>query len=355
MATLSYTNVTGGFQIPANVQFFYDRNLLENAKEEAFWGKFGTNKVLKKKNGKDIKFSMYKHIPVAKDVNGNLTDTLAEGAGAVNAKVLSKVTISATMVRFGSYIPYSDEVDLYHEDPVITIATDELGQHAGLTVDTYYGQVFSGGSNVIYADATLGVAGTTSNDIAPADIINVTALNKVGKTLRMALAKKFTSRIGTANKYGSEPLRPAYYMAVHPDVRDDLESLTGYVPAEKYASFAQLAPNEVGSRKELRFLETTRLETFTNANATPTVVYKNIAFGKDVFGIVGIEGKKKLRTIIKPTSSGGADNPYNTKGSIAWVADTSALILNQYGVVRLETAATENTTVAGSNPNVYGA
>jgi len=355
MATLSYTNVTGGFQVPANVQFYYDRNLLENAKEQLFWGKFGTNKVLRKKNGKEIRFSMYKHIPVALDASGNLTDVLAEGAGAVNAKQIEKITISATMVRFGAHATYSDEVDLYHEDPVITILTDELGQHAGLTVDTYYGQVFSGGSNVVYADASTGVGGSTSDDIAPGDIVNDKALNKVGKALRMSLAKKFTSRIGTANKYGSEPLRPAYYMGVHPDVRDDLENVPGYVSAEKYASFAQLAPNEVGARKELRFLETTRIETLTNANATPTVVYKNIAFGKDAFGIVNISGKKKIRTIIKPTSAGGAENPYNTKGSVAWVADTSALILNQYYVCRLECAATENTTVAGSNPNVYGA
>jgi len=348
MAFASYSAVTGGFQIPANVQFYYDRNLLENAKEKLFWGKFGTNKVLQRKNGKEIRFSMYKHIPVALDASGNLTDTLAEGAGAVNAKQVTKITVSATMVRFGSYIPYSDEVDLFHEDPVITIITDELGAHAGLTVDTYYGQVFSGGSNVVYT------AGTTTDGIAPANIIDVASLNKTGKALRMALAEKFTSRMGTANKYGSEPLRPSYYMAVHPDVRDDLENVAGYVPAEKYASFTQLAPQEVGARKELRFLETTRVETVLNANSTPTIVYKNIAFGKDAFGIVNLSGKKRIRTIVKPTSAGGAENPYNTKGSIAWVADTSALILNQYFVCRLECAATENTTVAGTNPNIYG-
>ena len=350
---LGYTTQVGSFTVPANVQFFYDRNLLENAKEEEFWGKWGTNKVLQKKNGKEIKFSMYKHIPVAVDTSGNLTDVLAEGAGAVNGKQIEKITVSATMKRFGAFVPYSDEVDFYHEDPIITIATDELGMHAGLTVDTYYGMVFSAGSNVLYCDNASGVAGTSSDDVDVDDIINITALNKAGKTLRMALAKKFTSRVGTGNKYGSEPIRPAFYMTVHPDVRDDLESLDGYIPAENYASFAQLNKDEVGARKEFRFLESTRVQTVTNA--TSIVVYKNIAFGKDAFGIVDLSGKKRLRTIVKPVTSGGAENPYNTKGSIAWVADTSALILNQYHVLRVECAATDNTTVAGANPNVYGA
>jgi len=350
---MSYSAVDGGFQVPANVQFYYDRNLLDNAKEEEFWGKYGTNKVLQRKNGKEIRFSMYKHIPVAVDSNGNLTDVLAEGAGAVNGKKIEKITVNADMKRFGAFIPYSDEVDLYHEDPLITIMTDELGQHAGLTVDTYYGMVFSNGSNVIYADSDSGVAGSSSDDIDADDIINKTALDKTSKALRMALAKTFTSRVGTTQKYGSEPIRPAFYMAVHPDVRDDLENIDGYVPAEKYASFVNLNKNEVGSRKELRFLETTRALTKTNANGV--IVYQSVAFGKDAFGIVNISGKKRIRTIIKPVSSGGAENPYNTKGSVAWVADTSAVILNQYHVVRVESAATENTTVVGSNPNVYGA
>jgi len=350
----SYTATTGGFVLPANVQFYYDRNLLENAKEEEFWGKWGTDKVLQQKNGKTIKFSMYKHIPVAVDANGNLTDVLAEGAGAVNGKSITKITVNADMKRFGAHIPYSDEVDLYHEDPILTIITDELGIHAGATVDTYYGMVFSSGANVVYADATDGVAGSSGDDIVAEDIVNAKALDKVSKTLRMALAKKFTSRVGGSNKYGTEPIRPAYYMAVHPDVRDDLENIPGYVPAEKYASFAQLNKDEVGARKELRFLETTRALTYMNNAATPVLVYKSVAFGKDAFGVVKLSGKKKLRTIVKPVSSGGAENPYNTKGSVAWVADTTALILNQYHVCRLESSASENTTVAGANPNIYG-
>jgi N4-gp56 family major capsid protein len=60
--------------------------------------------------------------------------------------------MTATLAQYGDFVTLSDMVSMTNQDPVVTEATDVLGDQAGTTIDQVRRDVLVAGTNVAYAN-----------------------------------------------------------------------------------------------------------------------------------------------------------------------------------------------------------
>lgn len=265
--------------------------------------------------------------------------------------VITRERVSFDVEQYGSFVKYTDQLDLFDVDNIKSQFTDILGDQAAVTSDVIVRDIINQGTSVVYANgaasrAALIVAGdaTIADGVVKENDLKLAVLN-----LKNSGAKKFTSIITGSTKIGTTPVRDAFYGFVHPNVVEDLRDLIGFKDLEDYAYSDRIAPDEIGSFGDIRFIETNNGAIFTKA-ATSNV-YSILMCGKEAYANVSVRGKNGTQMIFKPLSSGGVENALNQVGSIGWKMFNGAVILNDAFMVRVETMVTNDiaTSIGGQD------
>lgn len=327
MATTSLT------QIPPGVQAFYDRNLLERAQPAEVHGRFGQKRPIASRSGSQIKFRRYSQLAAA-------TTPLTEGVTPAGS-ALAVTDLTATLAQYGDYITLSDMVSMTNQDPVVTEATDVLGDQAGTTIDIARRDVLVAGTNVGYANAVANRAAVNVK-VASADF------DKAIRFLKVQNAKYIKEGIMPSDKVGTGSVRKAFIALVHPDVEFDLESMTGYRAVSDYGTSEAVMEDEIGSYKNIRFVSSTNCKIFAGAGAAGTTVYKNngsnfdvyatLIFAANAYGVCPLSGQA-MNTYVKALGSAGSADPLEQRSTVGWKATTTTRILNDAWMYRLESAA----------------
>lgn len=292
--------ITTTTQVDPAVSTFYDRVLLEAAKENLVHLRFAQHAMLNKKNGNTYKWRRYTNPSAA-------TTPLTEGQDPPGRQ-MAKNDLNAVISFYGDFVTITEEVDLTVEDPTLTVAAEQNGYQANLTFDTLMRDILaacasstncSGGSN-----------GGTPTEITRSDI------DSVVNTLMAGNAKFVTRMVKAGTGIGSAPLRPAYWGIADADRVHDLEDCTGFKSTSEYASQTDVVEEEWGSVGNTRWLWT------TNGYKTGDDYYMPI-IGKDAYGDVEL---KSITNIVKGFNEAGSVlNRYATSG---WSAAWTARILN---------------------------
>ena len=324
--------ITTTTEIPAAVSEFYDKTLLVRALPYLVHDKFGQRRPIPTGQSKVIKFRKYNALAVA-------TTPLSEGV-TPSSNQLAKTDISATVAQYGAFVDVTDMVTLTNVEPVLTEAAELLGEQAGESLDEIYRAVLVAGTNVAYANAV-----ADRNSVVT--IVTTADLDKVIRVLSNNMAKMHTKMIKAGTGIGTQPIRPAFWAIVHPDVAFTLDGLTGFKSVETYSSQGAVQPNEIGAYKNIRFVMSTKAKIWTGAGATSggfkntageVDVYAMLIFGTDAYGISEIRGNG-LKNYVKPLGSAGTADPLNQVATSGWKAVTVCKILNDSFMLRLETAA----------------
>ena len=311
----------------------------------------------------------------ASSVSTALTNaTLAEGAGAVNQRTLTKITVEATLARYGEMIDYSDEVELFSEDYIQTRYREELGELANSRYEDLIQLDMLGTTTTMYSGvatskATIGTGIATDGTGDAAWRVSYDLIRKGVRKLVRNRAKKNTQLVNGSTKIGTTPIAKAYYGIIDADVKADLENLTRgsayetefvYVPAHKYAGASTLAEGEVGSMHEVRFIESEGAVVYAQAGAAvPAGYVGNLAYtgtiGTDAqfdvrailfptegaFATVGLKGKGKIKFNAKSPSQVENANPYGTNGFFSYNFWYAGLILEEERLLAIYTAASK--------------
>ena len=395
MATNVYGDGTNSTVGANTITHYYDRAGIKAANMVNVYGQFSSRKSMPTKMGKTYKVSKFLHMydratgdadfaakgymtaRTADEVSTSLTNAnLAEGAGAVNKRSLQKVTVEATLARYGEMIDYTDEVELFSEDTIQVRYREELGELANSRFEDLIQLDMLGTGTVMYSGvatskATIGtgVAADGSDDTSWK--VSYDLIRKGVRKLVRNRAKKNTSIVTGSNKIGTQPIAKAFYAIVDADVKSDLENLTRgtgseteyvYVPAHKYAGAASLAEGEVGAMHEVRFIESEAAVLYAGAGATVsdgTTAYSGtLAYTGDsltgtfdvhailfptegAFGTVGLKGKGKIKFNSKAPSSVELSNPYGTQGFFSYNFFYAGLILEEEKILAIYTAASK--------------
>ena len=322
---MAYTTRT---EIPAEVNNYYDRTLLERLLPLLVYTKFAQIRDIPRKAGtKTIKFRKYSSLSVA-------TTPLTEGTTPAGSQ-LSVTDITADIDQYGDFITVTDVVDYESADPVLTEAAEVLGEQSAETLDELCRDILAAGTTIQYADNR-----ANRYYILASSKISATEIKKATRTLQTNKARKIKTIVNPDSGYNTTPINATYVGIIGPKTLYDLKGETGWVPVEKYANKADLMEGEVGALDEVRFISTSESKYWAAATASAAVdVHATIILGANAYGITRISGEA-LKNIVKPLGSAGAADPLNQRATSGWKATFVAKILNEDAMLRIEHSTT---------------
>lgn len=294
--------------------------------------KFGQAKVLPARSSKAVTFRRYNSLDAT-------PSALTEGV-TPTAKKLTATDVTASLTQYGDRVAITDTVLDAHEDPVLQEAVDVLGEQAAEMIETVRFNVLKAGSNVFYA-----------NGASRAEVNSALTLNlqrRVTRALKRQNARKITRAIESTPAFATQPVAPAYVGLCHPDLENDIRSMSGFTPVEQYG---QLTPfeSEIGKVEDVRYVASTIFAPFASAGGAPGAmlssgggkadVYPVLYLGRDAYGVVALKGEFAVTPLVvnpKPSDS----DPLAQRGHVGWKAMQTAVILNDAWMIRAEVAAT---------------
>ena len=302
---------------------------------------FGQNRPIPANKAETVKFR--RAIPFAP-----ATTPLVEGVTPA-ARVVQFEDVQVTLQQYGDLTIITDKVADLSEDPVLSTATQLLGEQAGATLEQLVYNVVKGGTVVFYANGASRAAVNTT--------ISLNKQRKVTRQLKAKKAKKFTRILSGSTSIGTTPIEAAYVAVAHTNLEADIRNMAGFVPTAEYGQRTVLCPQEIGSVEDVRYVLSPDLQAFADAGGTPggTVestsgsaadVYPILFFGEDAFGVTPLRSKMvdaksnmPITPMVLNPGTPSKSDPLAQRGYVSWKAYFAALILNQEWMARLEVAA----------------
>lgn len=309
---------------------FYDTELLENARIEAYYGQFAKKQNLPRNHGTTMEWRKWNTFANA--------SKLQEGVIPTGQKfgMSSKV---ATIDQFGTFAAISDILEFHAYDDTLLGATEEMGASASKTQETLIRDSLLTNTNVLYCDnitlATNAVASTPTSCAtmeASATVMSMFTPLMVAKAVRIMKM----NRVPTING--------KYYCVVSPSVAYDLRNCKDWIEAHKYAATSEIFNGEIGELHGVRFIENVFAPVLggeTYKNKANGATYASYMFGKDAFGIIDPEGGN-LETIIKSREEVGG--PLNQFSTVGYKFEFGTTVLYTERVLRIMSCSTFSAT-----------
>ena len=339
--------------LSANDAFTIQKKMLPIAKRLQTFAKFAQRETKPQKQGLEIRHRRYERFPL-------VDQPVAEGV-TPDFTSLEHTTLMHTLKQYGSYVNTTDVMLAAAHDPVLQVITERQAQQAGETLDYLAYKVFRGGSSVKRATTS----GTARTDVdfhiggdtpATGEPTKTTATPHLIQTAIRSLeqndAKKLRNKLRASVGIGTEPIRESYVAICHPDLRQDLQGLTGWVNVEKYSDSSDAMEGEIGSIEGVRFITTTQAIPWKDAGDTDSVshavstsgvrcdVYPIIIMAEDFGGCATLGGMDSLRSKVVMPKPGPGD-PLGQRGTVAWDTFYSCIILQDLWMYRIECVATK--------------
>ena len=302
--TVNPVNVTTMSALSPTMKTFYDKTLLENAREQMVFTQFGDKQPMKGNKIEWRKFNTF-----AKALTPLTEGVIPEG------KTFGMTAIEATTTQHGDYTAVSDRLELESYDDVIFGATEEMGAAEGETYDTLTRNVLVGGNSVAYC------GGKASRDaLTTADV----------------LTPEMVAKAATWLKKNKAPLIDGSYVAIiHPSVAYDLRNSEEWKEFHKYNDVAPIFKGEIGMLHNVRFVESNEAKIWAKG-AGGSAAYATLFFGKKAFGVLDPEGEG-MEMIVKPKGTIGG--PLEQFSTIGYKFCHGAKILYQERLLRVESGS----------------
>ena len=257
MAVFDNLNLTTASGVAPSVVQYYERTLLQNARDELVHARDLQKRTLPRHNGKTVQFR--RMTPFKPD-----TTPLQEGV-TPTGQALAMSEITATIKPYGRHVELTDEMDWALLDNVHRETANELSFQALGTIDMVAANALNSGLNVIYVDAQNGV-NTARSDITAADILTHAAIKRAVRTLEQNNAPKF------ADGY--------YHAIIDPETKYDLTSDSLFTDVAKYQDKSKVDKYELGTIYGVKFYMSNRAKTFpTGATLFGTTTNYALASG----------------------------------------------------------------------------
>lgn len=303
--------------------------------------KFGQAYPLPNNSTKTAKFRRYEALAKA-------TTPLIEGVTPAG-KTLTYTDYTANLQQYGDYVPLTDVIADTHEDQVFSAVQDIISEQAAQTIEAVRFGILKGGTNVFYA------YGANSAITARASVKYVPVLadqRRVTRSFKRQNARYITKVTSASANYGTTAVQAAYIGLIHPDLENDVRNMTGFQNSKDYGSATPTASEfEIGAVEDVRYIRSTVFESFPIAGAAigsdgmvssdgiKNDVYPILYLAADSWGMVPLKGKDSLTPIVLNPGKPSDSDPLGQRGYVGWKAMTTAVILNELWVSRLECSA----------------
>lgn len=315
------TDFDGANTLSAEMKTFYDTELLENARTEAYYGQFAKKQSLPRNHGTTMEWRKWNTFENA--------SKLQEGVIPTGQK-FGMSSKTATIDQYGTYAAISDVLEFHAYDNTILGATEEMGASASKTQETLIRDALLVNTNVLYCDnitLATGAVASTPTSCATMEASDIAMSMFTPQMIAKAVRIMKMNRVPTING--------KYYCVVSPSVAYDLRNHKDWIDAHKYAAVSEIFNGEIGELHGVRFIENVFAPILggnTYQNKAGTATYASYMFGKDSFGIIDPDGGN-LETIIKSREEVGG--PLNQFSTVGYKFEFGATILYTERVLRI--------------------
>lgn len=195
------------------------------------------------------------------------------------AQQLTSVFIDAKMDFYGTYIKLNEQVTLQRQDPVLNQAALRLGVSLRQTEDELTRNMLASTASSI--NCVNGTNGDNPTEITREDI------DTVVRTLEGNDARTISDAIEGEDKFGTAPVRDAYFALASNALISDLEAVTGFITKSQYPSYGETLRPEWGSVSNMRFLLSSAGSVTPNSSAIGSAdVYNVFVVGMEAYACI---------------------------------------------------------------------
>lgn len=151
--------------------------------------------------------------------------------------------------------------------------------------------------------------------------ITRTDIDRVTTVLRGNDAIFFEREVHGSNRFGSAPIRNAFFGLCHTDVIERLNNVVGYKNSAQYSNPYTPLPSEEGSAGNIRFLVSSQGSISPNASGIGGAdVYNIFVLGKKAVGLCELDGYSTKFIYHPPRLNGPLELSHTAGYKLSWGA-----------------------------------
>lgn len=239
------------------------------------------------------------------------------------AQNLTAVDIDAKLSFYGTYVILNEQVTLQNQDPVLNEAAARLGVSLRQTEDQLTRDMLA--STAAFINCVGGTNGDNPTNLTRSDIDDVV------RALLGNNAYTILDNIEGEDKFGTAPIRDAYFALTHTDLTKDLDSVDGFVQKNQYPSPMNALRSEWGAVGNLRFLVSSIGSITSSASNLGANVYNIFCVGMEAYACIEQDGYS-AQFIYRPPVY---DGPLALNASVGYKFAEVPRILNDLWVLNL--------------------
>jgi N4-gp56 family major capsid protein len=236
---------------------------------------------------------------------------------------LTAVDIDAQLSFYGTWVELNEQVTLQSQDPVLNECAARLGVSLRQTEDQLTRDMLAGTAGFI--NCVGGVNGDNPTEITLTDVQTVV------RTLLGNNAYTVLDNIEGENKFGTAPVRDAYFALCHTDLVGDLEAVATFIHKNDYPSPMNALRSEWGTIGNLRFLISSIGSINAAASNLGNNVYNIFCVGMEAYASIEQDGYS-ANFIYRPPIYNG---PLALNATVGYKFAEVPRILNDQWVINL--------------------
>lgn len=267
--------ITTTSSLTAPVQQSFSYKLLSVAVPNMIHKIPATKKRMPRNGGTTLRMRRYNPLNTAMVPLGNTGVTPP-------SQQLTAVDIDAKVSFYGTYVQLNEQVTLQNQDPVLNEATQRLGVSLRQTEDQLTRDMLAATAGFI--NCVNGPNGDNPTEISRGDV------NEVVRTLLNNDAYTIMDNIEGELKFGTTPVRDAYFALCSTELTSDLDATVGFTQKSTYPSPMNALRSEWGSIGNLRFLVSSIGSKTLAASRDGATVYNIFCVGMEAYACVEQDG-----------------------------------------------------------------
>jgi len=236
---------------------------------------------------------------------------------------LTALDIDARLSFYGTWLQLNEQVQLLAQDPVLNEATIRLGVSMRQTEDELTREVLVSTGSVI--NCTSGANGDTITELTRPDINGVTA------ALADANAMTVSDLIEGEDKFGSAPVRDAYWCMASTKLIGDIDACIGFTAKAQYPTQQAVLRSEYGAVANVRFVLSSISSSTPVASGLGRTVYNNIVTGMQSYSNISVDEYNAKLIYRSPMYN----DPLAQNCTLGWKMAECPVILNDALLVNL--------------------
>ncbi len=305
--------------LPPPVQQRFAEKLLSTPQARLIHGLTAERRAMPENSGNIMRMRRYNRLETAPvPVNPSMMNPPAQQ--------LTAIDIDAQIDWYATYLVITEEVTLINQDPVLNSAAARLGQSMRETEDELVRDMLEATASI--RNATGGTNGDNPTEIVRSDIDGVIA------TLQNNDGEFVSEMIGGEDKFGTGPVRDAYFALGSSRLIGQLELIDGFIAKAQYPNDRGTLASEWGTVSNVRFFLSSRGSVTSSASALGADVYNVFVTAQEGYTTIDLDGSS-VQFIYHPP--GWGDDPCELRQTAGYRFGFASRITNDAWVLNLRT------------------